>query len=115
MRSREMTPNTACITVYITAKDRQEAERIGRALLEARLVACVNLTDGMRSLYWWEGRIEEASECVLIAKSVASRQDRIIAKVKELHGYRIPCIVFWTLTGGNPDFLEWIAKEAGDA
>lgn len=110
-----MPPTTTFIAAYITAKDREEAERISRALLEARLVACVNLTDGMRSLYWWEGRIEEASECVLIAKSVASRQDRIIDKVKELHGYRIPCIVFLPLTGGNRDFLEWIAKETGDA
>ena len=67
----------------------------------------------MRSLYWWEGRIEESSECVMIAKSVESHQDGIIAKVKELHGYRVPCIVFWPLIGGNPDFLDWIAKETG--
>ena len=110
-----MMPNTSFVSAYITAKDREEAERIGRALLEARLVACVNLLEGMRSLYWWEGRIDEASECVLIAKSVASLQESILAKVKSLHGYRVPCIVFWPLTGGNPDFLEWIAKETSDA
>ena len=110
-----MPPNTPYISAYITAKDRDEAERIGRALLEARLVACINLLEGIRSLYWWEGRIEESSECVLIAKSLASHQDGIIAKVKELHGYRVPCIVFWPLIGGNPDFLDWIGKETTNA
>ncbi|MDB5103634.1 MAG: cutA [Fibrobacteres bacterium] len=103
------------ITAYITAKDREEAIRIGRGLLKERLVACVNVLDGMQSLYWWEGRIEEASECVLIAKTVASMQDRVVAKVKELHGYKVPCIVFWPLAGGNPDYLDWIAKETGHA
>jgi periplasmic divalent cation tolerance protein len=106
-----MTP----ITVYITARDRPEAERIGRGLLETRLVACVNLIDGMRSLYWWEGRIEDAQECVLIAKSISTRQEEIIAKVKNLHGYKVPCIVFWPISGGNPEYLEWIAKETGNA
>jgi periplasmic divalent cation tolerance protein len=110
-----MPPKTPCISAYITTKDREEAERIGRALLEARLVACVNLLEGMRSLYRWEGRIEESSECVVIAKSVESHQDGIVAKVKELHGYGVPCIVFWPLIGGNPDFLDWIAKETADA
>lgn len=107
-------PNTSLVCAYITAKDREEAERIARALLEARLVACVNLVEGVRSLYRWEGRIEEATECVLIAKSVASLQEGIVAKVKSLHGYRVPCIVFWPLMGGNPDFLGWIAEETSD-
>ena len=106
---------TSCITAYITAKDREEADRIARGLLEARLVACVNLLEGMRSLYWWEGRIEESGECLLLAKSVAAHQDAILAKVRELHGYRVPCVVFWPLSGGNPDFLSWIGKETGHA
>ena len=110
-----MFPSTAFITAYITTKDLEEAELIGRTLIEARLVACVNLTEGVRSLYWWEGRIEAATECVLIAKSSAFRQEAIIAKVKELHGYRVPCIVFWPLAGGNQDYLDWIAKETSDA
>jgi periplasmic divalent cation tolerance protein len=110
-----MATTTACITVYITAQDREAAERIGRALLETRLAACVNLLDGMQSLYWWEGRIEESRECVLIAKSVASRQEEIIAKVKAIHGYQVPCIVFWPIAGGNPDYLAWIEKETRNA
>lgn len=106
---------TAYITVYITAKDREEAERIARGLLEDRLAACANILEGMRSLYWWEGRIEESRECLLLAKSVTAHQDAILAKVRELHGYRVPCVVFWPLSGGNPDFLDWIGKETGHA
>ncbi len=103
------------VAAYITAHDRAEAERLGRGLLEAHLVACVNILEGARSLYWWQGKIEETTECVLIAKSVAARQDAIVAKVKSLHGYKVPCVVFWPLSGGNPDFLEWIRTETGNA
>jgi periplasmic divalent cation tolerance protein len=105
----------SALLAYITAPNRSEALRIGKALLEARLAACINLIDGMRSAYWWQGRIEEADECVLLAKASASRQEAIIAKVKELHGYSVPCIVFVPITGGNPEYLAWIDKECGDA
>jgi periplasmic divalent cation tolerance protein len=110
-----MPMNPTCISAYMTVKDREEAERIARALLEARLVACVNILEDMRSLYWWEGRIEASRECLLIAKSVPDHQEGILAKVKELHGYQVPCVVFWPLSGGNPDFLAWIGKETGHA
>jgi periplasmic divalent cation tolerance protein len=106
---------TSYITAYITVKDREEAELIARGLLEARLVACVNIFEGMRSLYWWEGRIEESRECLLIAKSVPAHQEAILAKVRELHGYQVPGVAFWPLCGGNPDFLAWIGKETGHA
>jgi periplasmic divalent cation tolerance protein len=105
----------AAIVAYITAKDREEALRIGKALLESRLVACINLLDDMQSMYWWEGRLEEARECVLIAKTVESRQDEIVRMVKELHSYSVPCVVFWPLSGGNPGYLDWIGKEIGNA
>jgi periplasmic divalent cation tolerance protein len=105
----------SALVAYITAPDRAEALRIGKALLEARLAACINVLDGMRSAYWWQGRIEEADECVLIAKSAAHRREEIIAKVKELHPYSVPCVVFWPIEGGNPEYLAWIGKESGDA
>ena len=103
------------LVAYITAPDREEALRIGRALLEGRLAACINVLEGMQAVYWWQGRLEEARECVLLVKSDASRRDAIIAKVKELHPYSVPCVVFWPLEGGNPDYLAWIGKESGDA
>lgn len=105
----------SAILAYITAPDRSEALRIGKALLEARLAACINVIDGMHSAYWWQGRIEEADECVLLVKASAARQEAIIAKVRQLHPYTVPCIVCVPIAGGNPDYLEWIGKESGDA
>lgn len=100
---------------YITAPDRAEALRIGKALLEARLAACINVIDGMHAMYWWQGRLEEADECVLIVKTSESRKEEVLAAVRKLHPYSVPCIVFSPLTGGNPDYLAWIEKESGDA
>jgi periplasmic divalent cation tolerance protein len=100
---------------YITARDHGEALLIGRALLESRSVACINIIEGMQSMYWWEGRLEEARECILIAKTVASKQEEIIRRVKELHSYSVPCVVFWPLSGGNQEYLSWIERETGNA
>ena len=105
----------SAIIAYITAKDRDEALRIGKGLLESRLAACINILEGMQSVYWWEGKLEEARECVLIAKADASRQEEIVALVKELHSYSVPCVVIWPLTGGNPAYLDLIGKESGHA
>jgi len=59
--------------VYMTMSDLQEARKIGRALLEKRLVACVNMFNGMQSMYWWDGAIEEDQEVVLIAKTIREK------------------------------------------
>lgn len=105
----------SALLAYITAPDRPDALRIGRALLEARLAACINVIDGMRSMYWWQGKLEEAAECVLLVKTSDSRKQEVIDMVRQLHGYTVPCVVFWPLAGGNPDYLEWIEKESGGA
>lgn len=99
--------------IYITAGDAEEARRIGKALVEARLAACVNLIEGMKSLYWWEGAVQEDAEVVMIAKTRAALVEPLTAKVLELHSYDCPCVVAVPITGGNPAFLEWIAGETG--
>lgn len=105
----------SAIAAYITTKDREEAFRIGKSLLESRLVACINVLEGMSSMYWWKGRLESSRECVLIAKSIPARREEIIAAVGSMHGYEVPCVVFWPLEGGNPDYLAWIEQEARGA
>ena len=70
--------------VYITTKDKDEAKKIGKALLEERLVACVNIIDNMNSLYWWEGAIQDDNETILIAKTKGSLVSEVIEKVKSL-------------------------------
>jgi len=105
----------SALIAYITVPNRDEALRIGRALLEDRLAACINVLDGMQSVYWWQGALEETRECVLLAKSIEAHKEALIAKVRGLHSYEIPCIVFLPLEGGNPDYLAWIEKECRNA
>lgn len=100
--------------LYITAGSRDEAKKIGRALVEARLAACANVIDGMESVYWWQGRLTEDREAVLIVKTRADLVDAVTARVKDLHGYAVPCVVALPLVGGNPDYLAWIAAETAD-
>ena len=95
--------------VYMTAGNLEEAQRIGRELVAAGLAACVNILPQMSSIYVWEGKIEEASEVVMIAKTVEARVADLIAKVKALHSYSCPCIVSLKVEDGYPPFLEWVA------
>jgi periplasmic divalent cation tolerance protein len=103
------------IFAYVTARDREEALRIGRALVEERLAACANVLDGMTSVYRWEGRMEESAEAVLLVKSEAERAQAIVARVRELHSYSVPCVAIWPVPEGNPPYLDWIRKESGHA
>lgn len=106
---------TDALFVYITAGDRDEALAVGRALVEARLAACANVMDGMRSVYWWRGAIEEADEAVVVVKTRKANMDALIAKVRAVHSYDCPCVVALPIVAGNPDYLDWIAVETGQA
>jgi periplasmic divalent cation tolerance protein len=97
--------------IYMTAKDRKQARAIGRALVEERLAACVNILDGMNSFYFWEGNLCDERETVIIAKTTDARLPRLVERVKRLHSYRVPCIAALPIAGGNRDFLQWIALE----
>ena len=97
--------------VYMTAGSRQEAAKIGKELVLSKLAACVNILDNMNSIYVWQGDVQEDSEIVMIAKTTADRVPALIEKVKSLHSYDCPCIVSIPVSGGNPEFLDWIAGE----
>jgi periplasmic divalent cation tolerance protein len=99
--------------VYITAKDKAQALTIGRALVAERLAACINVWEGMTSVYRWEGAVEDATEAVLIAKTTESQIPAIVERVKQLHSYACPCVAAWPLAAGNPAYLDWIEKETG--
>jgi periplasmic divalent cation tolerance protein len=97
--------------IYMTASSKTEAQKIGKALVESRLAACVNILDNMQSIYRWEGKIQEDSEVVLIAKTTDTLVSRLIDKVKSLHSYDCPCIVSLPVLDGYPPFLNWIHEE----
>jgi periplasmic divalent cation tolerance protein len=97
--------------VYITAKDKEEAKKIGHELVKERLAACVNIIDQMNSMYWWQGEIQYDTETILIAKTKESLVEALIAKVKSLHSYSCPCIVSLPILDGNKEYLAWLEKE----
>jgi periplasmic divalent cation tolerance protein len=101
--------------VYVTAASSEDAEKIGRTLLDERLAACVNILDGMRSLYWWEGKIDEADEAVLIVKTEKSLVPSIIKRVEEIHPYKTPCAVALEVPAGSKNYLKWIESEVETA
>jgi len=97
--------------VYMTAGSKAEAQKIGKALVESRLAACVNILDNMQSIYRWEQEIQQDTEVVLIAKTTASLISQLIEKVIALHSYDCPCIVSLPISDGYPPFLDWIQAE----
>ena len=97
--------------VYMTAGSREEAHKIGRELVVSKLAACVNILEGMNSIYMWDGKIQDDSEVVMIAKTTENRLPELVEKVNSLHSYDCPCIVAIPVSGGNQAFLDWIAQE----
>jgi len=99
------------VFVYITAASHTEALAIGRTLVAERLAACANVLPGVRSVYRWQGKVEEGDEAVLVAKTRAGLSGRLVDRVKSLHSYTCPAIVTLPILEGNPDYLAWIAAE----
>jgi periplasmic divalent cation tolerance protein len=99
------------VFVYTTYPSLVEAERIGKAVLERRLAACVNILPGMVSHYWWQGKIERGEEVVMIIKTRASLAERVQAAVKELHSYDTPAILVLPVEGGEAGYLGWLMAE----
>ena len=97
--------------VYVTAANRAAALKIARVIVENRLAACANVLDGATSVYWWDGKLTEESEAVLIAKTTSDMTSALIAKIMEIHDYSCPCVVTLPIAEGNPDFLRWVADQ----
>lgn len=100
------------VFVYMTAGSPEEARRIARTLVDERLAACVNIIDGMTSVYRWEGAVEEGRETVMIAKTRQDRFDALAERVRALHSYTVPCIIEIPLGRGHGPYLEWLKAES---
>jgi periplasmic divalent cation tolerance protein len=99
------------LLVYMTAPDTATAQRIGRAVVESRLAACVNIIPGMQSLYWWKGAVQDEHEVVLLAKTTAAAFDALKTLVASIHPYEVPCVVSVALHDGHAPFLDWIRAQ----
>lgn len=100
-----------CYLIYVTTRDKAEARRIGRHLVQTRLAACANIFDQMNSMYIWKDEFQDDQEAVLILKTTETRLPELIAAVHALHSYEVPCIVTLPILGGHPPFLDWIAEQ----
>ena len=103
------------VFVYTTYPSVVEAEEAGRALVEQRLCACVNILPGMVSYYWWNGALERGEEAVMIIKTRASLSVQVSATVKEMHSYETPAILVLPIESVEQTYLEWLLGETAPA
>lgn len=99
---------TEHIVVFVTTAGSEDAERIARALLEARQAACCNIIAGVRSLYHWQEKIADDQEVLLVIKSRAELFEQIKGTVTALHRYAVPEIIALPITAGSENYLKWI-------
>ena len=100
------------VLVYTTYPSLVEAEAAGRVLAEKGLAACVNILPGMRSIYRWQGKIDQAEEVVMIIKTRDAQKEAVAAEVRRLHSYDTPAILFIATNGGDNAYVDWILAES---
>jgi len=96
------------VSVYAIFADPEEAERIGREVVEQRLAACINILPSVRSVYRWNGKVEAANEAAAILKTSHDRVDSLITRIVELHSYDMPCVVSWPIDRITTDYADWV-------
>ncbi|HEX6938921.1 MAG TPA: divalent-cation tolerance protein CutA [Longimicrobiales bacterium] len=99
--------------VLMTAPDRETAERLVRALVEERLVACGNIVPGLTSIYRWQGAIECESEVLVILKTAVEAVPALLARAPALHPYAVPELLVLPVEAGHRPYLEWVREAAG--
>jgi len=98
----------SAVLALCTAPETATAESIAQALLSAHLVACVNIVPGVQSMYWWEGKIHNDKESLLIMKTRSELQDAVIDTIRKVHPYQVPEVLFLPIQGGLPAYLDWL-------
>src|SRR3989304_8209898 len=94
------------IVVLITAGSIEEGERIAGSLIDSHLVACVNVVPSVKSIFIWEGKTDQQTEVLLIAKSRKALLNQIIEHVKKIHSYSVPEVIAIPVIGGSEDYLK---------
>ena len=98
------------IIVLITASSEDEAAKIGKALVDEHLAACVNIVPEIRSLFFWEGKTHDERETLLVCKSRRPLLDQLISRVRSLHSYAVPEIIALSIVGGSGEYLAWLKE-----
>jgi periplasmic divalent cation tolerance protein len=98
------------VVVLLTGPTAETLRAIGGSLVAERLAACVNVLPGVKSIYRWEGAVEESEEALAIVKTTAARLPVLEARVGELHPYELPEILAIEPDGGSTAYLNWIRE-----
>lgn len=98
------------IVVLMTCPNKEEAQKIVDNLLQAKLIACANMVPQVRSLYWWEGKVNADDEVLVVMKSREKLFTDIETTIKAGHSYSVPEIIALPLVAGNAEYLDWIDK-----
>jgi len=96
------------ILILMTASTKEETTKIVKCLLEEKLIACANIVGPIDSLFWWKGKIDEASEFLVLMKSHGKLFNKISKRVKEMHTYEVPELIALSIGKGLPTYLNWI-------
>lgn len=96
------------MTVFVTVGNPDDGLALSRALVEEKLVACVNMISQVRSIYWWKEEVCEEQEVLLVMKTPASLYDSLQSRIRQLHPYEVPEIVALPIVKGLPDYLNWV-------
>jgi len=96
------------VSIYAIFADAEEAERIGRTVVEERLAACINILAPIHSIYRWEGEIQSTNEVAAILKTHHWNSDALIARIAALHSYKVPCIVTWPIDKVLRSYADWV-------
>jgi len=94
--------------VLITVTDEDEAVKIGKTLVEEKLAGCVNIIKGIRSIYFWQGKVEDEPEVLMIVKTKTDLFDELEKRVKSLHSYTVPEIIGIKIDKGSEGYLNWL-------
>jgi periplasmic divalent cation tolerance protein len=99
--------------VFVTCASEKEGEKIGQALLQEKLAACVNIVPGLKSVFRWKGKISTEEEVLLLIKTQDTLFEKLKKRIIELHSYEVPEIIALGILAGNEKYLDWIGKETG--
>ena len=101
------------VTVYAVFANSDEATRIGRAAIEEKLAACVNILAPCRSIYRWEDRIDTVQEVPALFKTTLAQADTLIARIAQMHSYDTPAIVMWPIPHLLAGYGDWVEQSVG--
>jgi len=101
------------VSIYAIFANAEEAERIGRDVVEARLAACINVLGSCRSIYRWQGRLETSEEVPAILKTTTDKADALVSRIAGLHSYDVPCIVVLPIYKLLLEYADWVEESVG--